>query len=337
MNERLTRWLDRCWRAVLQLGLLTVGTGATLLAERTLMRGWQFDDRPLALAKLLVPLFLPVAAVAALFVGLCWVLDLFRGTSSEGEGPRRRLKRWLRDPPGPGALFFLFICIVPAGIGFGALAFAELSPWDPWPLAIAKLLVAALGLLEIFLGMMVLTWLIETWSNQPEWDEIELEEEAHEDNRTPPAPGEGFGEKNTIFTKEAADAARKRIRAKLSGREGPGEEAVVGGSAENRPQGGPRPVGSAEKLSREIARIASQSRGSKMEAEIRYWKNPEWRVKGEGEMRTLCLILTHPVTGGRFSSFDYPTNYIESEQQIRTRLIAWANELAARSERMKGL
>ncbi len=70
---------------------------------------------------------------------------------------------------------------------------------------------------------------------------------------------------------------------------------------------------------------------------IRYWKDPEWRVKGDGEERTLCLILTHPMTGGRFSSFDYPVGRALTEQQIREKLTAWANQLAERAERMKGL
>jgi len=71
--------------------------------------------------------------------------------------------------------------------------------------------------------------------------------------------------------------------------------------------------------------------------EIRYWKNPEWRYKGADEERTLCLILTHPGTGGRFSSFDFPVGAGETDQKVRARLTAWANELAGRSERMKGL
>ena len=53
--------------------------------------------------------------------------------------------------------------------------------------------------------------------------------------------------------------------------------------------------------------------------------------------QTLTLILTHPVTGGKFSSFDYPVGWLETEHQVRARLVAWANELAARSERMKGV
>ena len=74
-----------------------------------------------------------------------------------------------------------------------------------------------------------------------------------------------------------------------------------------------------------------------MEAEIRYWKNPEWRRKGPVGEQTLCLILTHPVTGGKVSSFDYPVDRGDTEHAVRARLIAWANQLAERSEWMKGL
>ena len=52
---------------------------------------------------------------------------------------------------------------------------------------------------------------------------------------------------------------------------------------------------------------------------------------------TLTLILTHPVTGGRTASFDYPVRSPAEEQDLRAKLFGWANGLADRSERLRGL